>query len=654
MLEAMRSLAIDYLFKQIGEGDMPQDLNKWFQTVRQDQSGDILPFLVEAGEKIDRVYVLMPDAEDVNLVHLEAEDFTFEKQKKIPFVKPSGSQSAAVGPVIKRTFKAKEKEAGPSSKIIKTTKEYFETIAKSDKPWGNYFKDIVSILNRSTLRLPSGKTIHIGTEKDYPSILDAAINEINEKATVYLTVANNTGKWPGECPEYLLYLSEELANIKYVTQATPISKNQKCPLCGSEGISVCPNAVKGAGINISNADRVGAFPGVTALNAWKSFALCIDCADLLYVYKNHVANNFIAYIAGEKALLLPHTGLDTKLRQRFLKHIEENYLPAVQDGVVQREEALIQIIAKEPAVTNLTIIWAKFGQNIEDIHGVITDILPSRLGQISKFNQEAKGWQHRIFPEYPVTKFDLRMSCLLPLFKRPGGKKAKQANASNRLFQLKRTLVTAIYRCDLINEGRFLDEMMTTARWYLTEVIQEGNAWGLLNEGAPKDKKDAYLTTAGWIRHMALLTYYFKRMGVIPMNESFLEPGLDSLKPYFGHESGIDNREKAFAFLLGVLYGKVMQVQAARGVNVGANALTWLRRLTLTGKDLPELYVKVREKLLAYEMEGNEAVRSVIGEVGKLGVALGSNVELNETNTCYFLLLGQSLMQTIIPSKEKK
>ena len=93
--------------------------------MRENKSGDILPFLVEAGEKIDRVYVLRPDAENVNLVHIEAEDFTFEKQKKIPFVKPSGSQSAAVGPVIKRTFKPKEKEAGPSSKIIKTTKESF-------------------------------------------------------------------------------------------------------------------------------------------------------------------------------------------------------------------------------------------------------------------------------------------------------------------------------------------------------------------------------------------------------------------------------------------------------------------------------------------------------------------------------------------------
>ena len=127
---------------------------------------------------------------------------------------------------------------------------------------------------------------------------------------------------------------------------------------------------------------------------------------------------------------------------------------------------------------------------------------------------------------------------------------------------------------------------------------------------------------------------------------------MKELKPYFGAESGIDSQQKAFAFLLGVLYGKVLRVQGARGVNVGANALTWLKRLTLTGRDLPQLYVKIREKLLAYEAEKSQEVRDLIEEVGKLGVQIGDKFDLDDTTTCYYLLLGQSLSNRILTKNE--
>jgi CRISPR-associated protein Csh1 len=97
-----------------------------------------------------------------------------------------------------------------------------------------------------------------------------------------------------------------------------------------------------------------------------------------------------------------------------------------------------------------------------------------------------------------------------------------------------------------------------------------------------------------------------------------------------------------------------MQVQGARGVNVGANALTWLKRLTLKGKDLPELYIKTREKLLAYETEKNPEIRNLISEIGRLGVKLGDKIELNETQANYYLLLGQSMLSEILPTEKEK
>ena len=138
------------------------------------------------------------------------------------------------------------------------------------------------------------------------------------------------------------------------------------------------------------------------------------------------------------------------------------------------------------------------------------------------------------------------------------------------------------------------------------------------------------------------------------MKKEFYEPKWDKLKPYFGPESGINSRQKAYAFLLGTLYGKVIQVQGARGVNVGANALTWLKRLTLKGRDLPELYVKTREKLLAYETEKSSDVRELVKEIGRIGCQLGDSIELEEIPTNYYLLLGQSITTEILSGKSEK
>jgi CRISPR-associated protein Csh1 len=94
-------------------------------------------------------------------------------------------------------------------------------------------------------------------------------------------------------------------------------------------------------------------------------------------------------------------------------------------------------------------------------------------------------------------------------------------------------------------------------------------------------------------------------------------------------------------------------VQGARGVNVAANALTWLKRLSLSGQDLPELYTKVREKLLVYNTESREDVAAIIQELGALGVQLGTP-KLSKTDANYYLLLGQSMTKTLIPAKEKQ
>jgi CRISPR-associated protein Csh1 len=162
------------------------------------------------------------------------------------------------------------------------------------------------------------------------------------------------------------------------------------------------------------------------------------------------------------------------------------------------------------------------------------------------------------------------------------------------------------------------------------------------------------MTRKAVVRQLARFLHYLRLIGVMrmPNTAELYQPNCEALKPYCGPETAIDGPHKAFAFILGALYGKTIQVQAARGVNVVSNALTWLKRLTLAGKDLPELYVKVREKAMLYGTEGNPTVRSLVEELGVLGTKLGTDIDLDETQTCYFLLLGQSLAAKIMPKQE--
>jgi len=655
MIRAMRTLALDYLFDKLGDkNNQPQSLDKWYQELRATHPERLFPFLVEDVERIEKIYILEKDAEDI--IRLVVEDMTKEKAEWIPFMKPSGSQGAQIGPVIKRSY-SKTKGGGPSVKILKTTMESFKEIGSANKPWSPYFKEIIELFSREQLKLLDNSIIN-WKDAGYDNLLAAAIDKIGEqKQTVFLTIKDSNGKIPGQRPEYLTYLmAEKLAGSRYVTGNAPSKDNQTCPLCGATGVTVFPNALKGAGINLSNVDREGAFPGIDIAQAWKGYALCNACADLMYIYKFYFLkkdsknqNPFITPIAGDNALVIPFTTVSYSIRQNIWKDVRDLVETSSSD-TEEAEQTILDSLKDTKGVLNLTFLWATVGQNIENITGMITNVPPSRLKKLSEFNEESRSWEHPIFPATFLWRDflpDLSLGALRTLFYRPGGKKAKDVNASMKLRQLKRGIAASVYHKIEIPTARFWEEVMTTARWYWLDAIENGSEYGLLNEGKKKTG-EPYLTAAGWMKHLCWWLYYFKRLEVMKMESNFYNPQMEKLKPYFGPESGINSPQKAYAFLLGVLYGKVLEVQGARGVNVGANALTWLKRLTLKGRDLPGLYIKTREKLLAYETEKSKEVRELIAEIGSLGWRLGDNIELDEVPTNYYLLLGQSLTKTIL------
>jgi CRISPR-associated protein Csh1 len=656
MLDKMRRLALAHLCAHAGAGGCP-DPESFYRQAREEGVGWLFRFLVEdVGEEESandkpRYYTLEPDPNDDSVAVLASHELTGEAAAKLPFNKPSGSQAAALGPVIKRTAPSRTKPAGPSAKIRQTTLDAFLEIARAEKPWSGYFREAHSCWTRPRLAA-AGRTVEAKV-----NAYQEAVDRIGEKRTVLLAYRTIDGRLPGEVPEYVAYLQETLARAKYgIKESGP--RRGRCALCAAE-TEVYPNALKGAGFNIANLDRDGAFPGLDPGRAVETFGVCVACADLLYVYCRHVAPDFVTAVAGEKALALPALGPDPRGHAAFVRRLGD-WLRQTREGKGLRpaERQLLRLLGDEQkAVATIDILWADFGQLIEGVRGVITDVLPSRLQAIAAVNERIEQERSPLFPEERLDAFayDVSLSILRPLLERPGGRAAQRSNESRRLWDLRRELAEAVYHRRGLPE-RFDAEVLTTARrHWVTAARSDSPVYTLTREGYSEKKKTAFLTVAGWVKQLARFRFYLELVGVLmPEKSPLYQPGVEWLKPYFGPESGLDTAAKAFAFLLGALYGKLLTVQGARGVNVGANALTWLRRLSLSGNDLPELYTKVRGKLLEYGTEGSPQVRELNEELGRLGVRLGDSIQLDETKTCYFLLLGQSLAVKMMPPGPKK
>jgi hypothetical protein len=210
-----------------------------------------------------------------------------------------------------------------------------------------------------------------------------------------------------------------------IKRSAPSKTKEAGSLCGQGPVTVYPNELRGAGINLTNLDRAGAFPGLDPSAAWKGFALCIACADLLYVYWHHIAGDYRATIAGYNALVIPSLTIDPEARRKFAKRLREwvEGLAQLKDRVMPREQQLLNILGEERAVTTLTVLWAEFGQRIDDIRGVVSDILPSRLQKLVRFNRQITAIQSPGFPEWPLDEFEynLPLTILKPLLRRPAG-----------------------------------------------------------------------------------------------------------------------------------------------------------------------------------------------------------------------------------------
>ncbi|MCK5796631.1 MAG: hypothetical protein KAI47_05585, partial [Deltaproteobacteria bacterium] len=391
------------------------------------------------------------------------------------------------------------------------------------------------------------------------------------------------------------------------------------------------------------------------------FAICGDCADALRVFKLRRANSLKCFMGGQPALIIPHvhSGEPTTQLQELVRNVFEER----GRDVVASENRLLRALAGSEKLLVFHILWATVGQDLDDVRGFLTDVPSTRLRELSTINKDiTKRWNgaapqsgRSVFPKHLLRELDLGLDLFNEVLKHPGGKKEKSRNQGELRGALLRKIVGAVYTGHRMDDRRLWAEILSIARAYLTDASADArHASTLWQEVQPREGKAMWLTAAGWVRHVAFFLHYLRTLEVLDMSKEPYQPKSELLAPYFTEGSGLDTKDKAFAFLLGLLLGKLMKTQAARHVNVHANALSWLRRGTLAGRDLPELYAKVRQKLLEYNVEASSQVREVVKEISRIGFMQGTAIGLDGPRAMYFLLLGQALVDDILPPKTKK
>lgn len=98
MLNAMRTLALDYLFRETTDDDPPADLDEWYRQYRMASPKTIFPYLVEDTGAIEKVFVIEKDGDAASL---HAEEMRPEIRSCLPFVKPPWSRFCWMRPNVR-------------------------------------------------------------------------------------------------------------------------------------------------------------------------------------------------------------------------------------------------------------------------------------------------------------------------------------------------------------------------------------------------------------------------------------------------------------------------------------------------------------------------------------------------------------------------
>ncbi|GAB61206.1 CRISPR-associated protein [Candidatus Jettenia caeni] len=131
-----------------------------------------------------------------------------------------------------------------------------------------------------------------------------------------------------------------------------------------------------------------------------AFKLCQGCADLLFIFKQHLLEALTRKLGGNECLVLPSIKLippDQNGKKRLYENLKRLWGSPAKE-VASTEERLLYRLGQLPSYATITFIFGDYitvgkSQNVrrlDELNIVFPDVLPSRLSQISNTIQNNK------------------------------------------------------------------------------------------------------------------------------------------------------------------------------------------------------------------------------------------------------------------------
>lgn len=584
--------------------------------------------------------------------------FSIDQQEKVQFQVENVSdesweylflKTASQGTYLTPTWKDSE------SKLKKTVTRFIEESKKNKAEW---LQKVVKIFTATDIEIGELNEAGSTSKKAFFETMDWAKKNRNIK----VFSVRMDGAYNAKIKELLETALLNKPRVIYQTERSRsfISQDTRCSLCGSDG-ELFPNVLSGVGINIANVDKLVFFPGIEAENSNKVFPICAPCAEALYAAKFHVLNSTSELrqnISGHQSLIIPHV-IRSKDKQDDLTIIKEalrRFRKELQ-GFEKAEKNIIKDLSQNKGISTVTfVIGDVAGQNIENIRKIIPDVLPSRLSEIAKAIDEAND-AYRSLPSDHPWKLD---QVLQPI---DGNLRIIQDVLGMPRYVKPIKGKRAPFKSSHVDSLDIINAIFLKKDYPPKDLIAEFSSklsYDFLGS-AVSDKAQVYSIRTN-ICKMIYLISFLERAGVVKMDQrknfvgKYLEnhEGLKPLNKFLNEESsGLNTKEKEYAFLVGLLLGKLVAIQMAK--QVSSNALKWLKGLQLSQQDLMEIFRKTRSKLDDYSVPKSVWSDEMKG-VAEAIAALGADIEkwdINRKEIAFYLSVGQSLSGFYLPSKNK-
>jgi len=555
-------------------------------------------------------------------------------------------KTASQGTYITPTWKESQ------SKLKKTAKRLTKE-SKDKENVADWVQNVVKIYTSKEIEV--GELDKEGKLEKKPFFETVEWAKKTKKINVFSVKIN--GKYNAEIKELLDFALTNKPRIIYQTDKVKSIKSSgiKCSLCHTEA-ELFPNVLAGVGINIANVDKPGFFPGVASENAGKAFPICAPCAEALYAAKFHVFSNLRQNISGHQALIIPHL-VESEDRSEALEIVTSDFgrLRSDISGAERTEAGILKDLAENKGIATITFIIGDVGgQSVKNIRKVIPDVLRSRLSEISNAIEEI----NKMHEDYP--------------FKHPWKSKYSPLNGNLRIvrdvlgmprYRKPPAGKRSPFKASSVNSLDLLSAIFLKRQYSLRALLAEFSAklsYDFLGALSDDDKNKPIYSIRDNIANMVHSLLFMNKLEVIEMGSGknfvgkYLEKheGLKPLDDFLSEEArGLETEEKQYAFLVGLLFGKLVRIQQAR--QVSANALRWLKGLQVSPQDLMDIFVKTKSKLDDYSTPKTAWSEEMMGVAEAIG-ALGADIakwDISRKEIPYYLCLGQSLSGFYLPRK---